>query len=410
MNKQLVQNKNTNETLMFKITKIKKTRQTNILTRLSTFLPKSLKQFATITLIFSIFAAPIFTQAQFTDQTTKSSKLFLDQIRKSILPSGAIGMYPLDNLAGESKIVPYWSNLAVCGLASEIKFGDPANVENLTWLGWNALSWHAYRQDQSTGIVTDWQYKDGVETSTGEMDSVDSYSATFLMGLSCMFKATNDWNKTRQYLPSMRLAIQSIVDLQDKDGLTWTKPNYKVKYLMDNIEVVNGLNEARSILTRAGDYRSISTTIRVSNLVQRAINTKMWNTQKNAYKWAFAGDIPQEIAYETDWKIYYPDALENIWPSTFNLPQHKIRGNNLVQTFANNIDNYKDGGSLNGKWNPFVGLGFMNIGNRYAAQDSYNFGYQSIENNQVGGLYTSGHAGVYLVLHYKLKNSQSLIW
>lgn len=341
---------------------------------------------------------------------TLNPELFINHIRNSVVPSGAISMYGHNPIPASRKIVPYWSNLAVCGLATEIKFGNGNNKQELTQIAWNALNWYRSKQRPNSGIVHDHIAFAGREVSTGEMDSVDSYSATFLMGLSCMQKATGDNTKIREFLPAMRLAIKSIKDLQDKDGLTWAKPNFKIKYLMDNIEVINGLDEARKIFLSQREVGSYYTTTGIIQNIELGINTKMWSQARNSYRWAIAGDIGAETYYFTNWKTYYPDALENIWPTAFAVNQPKSRTNSVMTTFADNLANYIDSGSIKGLWNPFVGLAYYNHGNTNLSKQSLEYGFQMVNNDQMGGTYTTGHSGLFINLYYKTVQGSSLIW
>jgi hypothetical protein len=341
--------------------------------------------------------------------TIANTAIFLNHIRSAVLPSGALAMYG-HTTTGTRKIVPYWSNFAVCGLATEIKFGDDQNKSELTQIGWNALSWYKSKQRPITGIVNDYNYSLGQEINTGQMDSVDSYSATFLAGVNCMLKATGDITKVKEYIPAIKLAIKSIRDLQDKDGLIWTKPNYKVKYLMDNVEVMTGLDEARKIFLQVKDIPSYYSTTTTLQKVELGINTKMWSEHRKSYKWAIAGEVGQEKNYYTNWNTYYPDALENIWPSAFKVNQPTNRTVQVMNTFATNINSYIDSGIMQGIWNPIVGLAYSNYGLTSMANQSLEYGYQMVSNNKAGGIYTVGHAGLFLILYYKVNSNSSLCW
>jgi hypothetical protein len=370
----------------------------------------NLFKFTKIYILLPLLLLSLIVPIRSTASSNNITSLFLGHIRNSVLPSGALAMYGQNPSGGSRKIVPYWSNFAVCGIATEIKFGSGEGREELTNIGWNALSWYKSKQRPNSGIVYDYNSVMGQEISTGQMDSVDSYSATFLSGVNCMLKATGDQSKAREYLPAMKLAIKSIRDLQDKDGLIWTKPDYNVKYLMDNVEVMSGLDSARSVFLQFRDIGGYFSTTNLLQNIELGVNTKMWSEHRKSYKWAIAGDIKNEKTYFTNWNTYYPDALENIWPSAFAVNHVPTRTNHVMNTFASNLENYIDSGLMKGVWNPIVGLGYYNFGNKRLARQSMDYGYQMISNNQGGGIYTVGHAGLFLILYYKLENNSTLSW
>ncbi len=361
-------------------------------------------------LLISFFLPQISTSKVRIKANTKvNPDIFLTHIRNSVLPSGALAMYG-QTTTGSRKIVPYWSNFAVCGIATEIKFGTDINKEELTRIGWNALSWYQSKQRPLTGIVHDHNFTLGQEINTGQMDSVDSYSATFLAGVSCMLKATGNTIKTQEYIQAMKLAIKSIRDLQDRDGLIWTKPDYKVKYLMDNVEVITGLEEARKVFLQLKDIPAYYSTTSMLQRIELGVNTKMWSESRKSYRWAIAGDIGFEKNYHTNWNIYYPDALENIWPTAFKINQPRNRTNRVMSTFASKVSSYVDSGIMRGVWNPIVGLAYSNHGVTSLANESLEYGYQMVSNNKAGGVYTVGHAGLFIILYHKINSNSSLSW
>jgi hypothetical protein len=326
-----------------------------------------------------------------------------------VLPTGAIAMYQNQKEVNR-KIIPYWSNLAICGLATEIKLGNSTNKQELTSIGWKALDWYKSKQDQTTGIVTDYIWNKDGEKSTGTMDSVDSYSATFLSAIACMNKATGDGNKAKEYAGAIDLAVKSIINLQDTDGLTWSKDSYKVKFLMDNTEVANGLREIQNVLQFNSQNETLSKSKISLEKLQNAIQSKMWNESKKSYKWGIQGNLNREFVNNTDWSKYYPDALANIWPSALGNYEKTTRNKKSAESFSSNAYKYKELGTIEGVWNPFVGLAFYNNGKVDKAKGSLDYGYKMLASNKLGSLYTSGHAGVSLILYYKTTGNQSLFW
>jgi hypothetical protein len=363
-----------------------------------------IKGFLVGMLIISLFLTQIQVRAIDT-----GSEIYINYIKKSLLPSGAIARYP-QGVPLTNEIVPYWSNLAICGLATEIKFGNYSNKEELTKIAIDALDWYKSNQNPTTGIVYDYEVRGTREFSKGTMDSVDSYSASFLMALACMRRAIPEFKTSLpNYKNAISLAIRSIYNIQDKDGLTFAKPNYNIKYLMDNIEVWSGLNSINPILVELKDTRNLYLSRYINQRLQIAITKKIWDPKTNTYKWAVASTPgTPDVISTTNWNVYYPDALENIWPGIFGFKEPFERSVALATKFSTYT--YDDNGIANGDWNPFVGVAYFNTRLRANAQSSFDYTYKQLSQNKLGGLYTSGHAGISIILYHKLSRNSSLIW
>lgn len=348
--------------------------------------------------------------------TDLNKEKLLSNIFNSVLPSGMLSVYPVKDLSNKDKvIVPYWANLAVCGLATELKFGNYWDKKGLEYTAWNVLDWYRYRQDPKTGYVQDYIYDkiNKTETASGDMDSVDSYSATYIKALDCMYKATGDKTKLASYYDSAKLAYKSIMSVMDDDNLTWAKPSYKVKYLMDNIEVVSGFNALSSIAKTLGDKQFASQVDKVSSSVESAINKKMWNRKTLSYDWAITNaSNGSEIKYTTDWSVYYPDALENVWVGAFKkTDSSSFETNHYSKTasdrFLVTLEKYTDNG-ISGSWNPFIPLSIHNSGRQKEAKSIMEYGIATANEGRLGGLYTSGHSGLFLIDYYLINKNQSL--
>lgn len=143
------------------------------------------------------------------------------------------------------QIDPYFSNIAAIGMAK-----DPNRMpEVVGWMNWyvNHLNW----PDKWGLYGTTYNYtvNNGVETSTQDADSTDSYAATFL---SVVWNAwqSGDAN-ARSYIAGLSYQLDVIggviIQTQQSDGLTWAKPDYQIKYLMDNCEAYRGLRDLASV-------------------------------------------------------------------------------------------------------------------------------------------------------------------
>ncbi|HEY0556895.1 MAG TPA: hypothetical protein VGG20_21740 [Thermoanaerobaculia bacterium] len=215
-------------------------------------------------------------------------------------------------LYGTAKIVPYWSNLAALGLTR-----TPAYLPNVqAWMEWylNHLNW----PDKwgIYGTVYDYDVAaNGTETSTGNADSTDSYAATFL-SLARAYYQTGDAN-AQAYVSTLDYQLDVIggviVQTQQSDGLTWAKPDYQIKYLMDNCEVYRGLSDLASLYQTAFNEPAKASyySARAAAVLQ-GIESMLWNPSANSY-------FPYAGAPAANWSTWYPDATSQLFPVLFGV-------------------------------------------------------------------------------------------
>jgi len=219
----------------------------------------------------------------------------------SIAPSGAI-------LYGSSQINPYYSNIAAIGMTK-----DPARygaVKN--WMQWylNHLNW----PDKwgLYGSTYDYNVNGSTETSTGNADSTDSYAATFL-SVAWAYYRTGDagaqaYVKTLAY--QMEVIAGVLISTQDNDGLTWAKPDYHIKYLMDNCEAYRGLRDVASLFQNAyGDSSKAAYFNARADMMLNGIRA-MWlgGGAYGVYK-----DALGRLA-APNWGVWYADATSQVFP------------------------------------------------------------------------------------------------
>ena len=84
-----------------------------------------------------------------------------------------------------------------------------------------------------------------------KVDAWDSAAALFLL-VADRFRQAGG-TLTVAHIEVARRAFACVVSVTDPtDGLTWAKPDYRVKYLMDNIEVRAGLLAAERLFVASG--------------------------------------------------------------------------------------------------------------------------------------------------------------
>jgi hypothetical protein len=218
----------------------------------------------------------------------------------SVAPDGAI-------LYGSSEIVPYYSNLAAIGLTRNS--GSYSIVEN--WMKWyiNHLNW----PDQwgVYGTIYDYTYNHGAESSLNNADSTDSYAATFL-SLAWAYYSTGNSN-AQTYIKTLSYQLNAIANAllatQQSDGLTWAKPNYQIKYLMDNCEAYRGLRDAAMLFQNA--FNDATTSQKLNSkaaLMLQGINGMWMNGHWAVYKDGIGRFIGPNMG------TWYPDATSQMFP------------------------------------------------------------------------------------------------
>ena len=225
-------------------------------------------------------------------------------ILTSQLPDGAIAQYP-----DFTRINPYLGNYAAMGLVRAwTQTGNTAYVDA-------AERWFAWYQGHmdANGYVTDYDLgpaPDYVETSTGDEDSTDAYAGTLLLALyQLQRQGTEGKVRLQAYDTLTSKAAAAVISTQQTDGLTWAKPSYQVKYLMDQAEAFAGLKAASKIARVFHDKALAKMTAAAASALRKGIET-MWDPSAGFYRRAKLSDGSLDA---TTWSYYYPDATSEAW-------------------------------------------------------------------------------------------------
>ncbi|MBV9147552.1 MAG: hypothetical protein JO065_16680 [Acidobacteria bacterium] len=211
-------------------------------------------------------------------------------------------------LYGSSRIVPYYSNLAAIGLTH-----DSASYGTVQrWMQWylNHLNW----PDKwgLYGTMYDYDYVNGSETTQQTADSTDSYAATFL-SLAWAFYQTGD-PASQNYIKGLSYQLDVIggvlVQTQQSDGLTWAKPDYQIKYLMDNCEAYRGLRDLASLFQNAfGDSTKAAYYNAIADHMLQGIQSMWMGNAWAVYKDGIGSLIAPNMG------TWYPDATSQVFPA-----------------------------------------------------------------------------------------------
>ena len=208
-------------------------------------------------------------------------------------------------------VIPYTINLIAL---SEMQ--EAANLRPVKkYLNWVFKNLNYPDKHGLTGSIYDYDISIlGIEKSSDNYDSVDSYSATFLMLLQKYFFLSHDRALIQQNKQKIHDIAYTIVYLQDKDGLTIAVPESDVKYLMDNCEVYGGLKAFIELSEDFGwnleDYY-----FGAKDSVERGIMQKLYNAEFQNFNWA----VDDDSIHASNWNIFYPDAYAQIFPIVYGL-------------------------------------------------------------------------------------------
>ena len=262
------------------------------------------------------------------------------------LPNGALPMTYAKS--GTLKLCPYFSDFAALSMLNQANLYADNVKKYMDWhfshLNTAATDYNGvdgtiydYNAIMSNGQVVREEYING----TPSYDSTDSYAATFLKVLQKYAEKTGD----TAYIIAHKAEIERIVNALYSTmvgGLTLAKPDYRVKYLMDNCEVYEGmvagaklyadvLIPADASLAATGDKLAAD-----AALVAEKIESQMWNNAGNYYYPALnEGGTPN---YTFSWSNFYPSATAQPFPVIFGLiDPASDRAQQLYADFCSNV-------------------------------------------------------------------------
>jgi len=226
-------------------------------------------------------------------------------------PSGAIIMTRNHTFSWNGlqcyKIEPYFANLAVIGLLENPSITNIEVAKN--WITWylGHLNNPDYNGLYGSVYVYYADTTDNTEHSSTTYDSTDSYGATFLTLLKKYYDVTGDSTLLINNREKIEKIADSVIATQQSDGLTYAKPDYKIKFTMDNLEVYEGLKSIEYLeryvfndSTKADYYKN------KKNLCFDGIERYLWNNTSKSYD--------KYLNSSSDLSVFYPDATCQVFP------------------------------------------------------------------------------------------------
>ena len=220
----------------------------------------------------------------------------------SVLSDGAIKYT-------DQMIQPYYANLAVIAMAKNKLQLDVVGA----WMRWYVAHLNMPDKWGLSGTIYDYNItSSGALQPTLDADSTDSYAASFL-SLARAYFETGDLG-AQAYIRSIRsqLAVVAgvITATQQSDGLTIAKPDYAVRYVMDNSEVFRGVSDYAVLLMTLGDATA-TTWSGVAARIGTAIESDLWDATTNTY---FVEMDASGGKQRARWNVWYPDATAQLFP------------------------------------------------------------------------------------------------
>ncbi len=242
--------------------------------------------------------------------------------------TGAICIY-----RDQKEIIPYFSHIAAIGLCDS--GGHMGEVEK--WMTWYLDHLNSPDRFGLYATVYDYEVVDGQEISTENYDSADSYSALFITLCRAYYEKTGNSDIIVANKSRIAAVAGVMLQMQQPDGLTWAKPDYKVKYLMDNAECYKGLVDMAWLCDRVyHDPVLAETYLRAAGNVKNGTETYLWNPGKGSYFWEMDESGHRSACH---WNTWYPDAESQLWPVWCGLlDAHSPRANSLFKKLNRNQD------------------------------------------------------------------------
>ncbi len=204
--------------------------------------------------------------------------------------------------SGDSiSIVPYYSEFACFGLLRGYELTlNPVYLNKVKTF----LQWYISHIN-SDGTIYDYAGTYPSYSSTGDMDSTDSYAAYFLLLVWKYYKYSQDKSFILQNFDKIKKVKNAInLTLDTSDYLTYAKPGYNAKYFMDNTEVYLGLKAYVNLLKLMNDKSELDEIYTHLNNNRNSLNN-FYSQDYNAY--AISKDNSGDFWFLTDGA--YPYAM-----------------------------------------------------------------------------------------------------
>ena len=181
-----------------------------------------------------------------------------------------------------------------------------------SWMAWYVANAHGSGSGID-GVPDDVRLlPDGGSLSRGRPDSTDAYGATFL-SLALAAYHTGD-PSLRAFVLShesdLKRIAASIYATQQSNGLTWSRPQHKIAYAIDNQQVYRGLIDAAALFEEAfGDHTYAQMLATRAAAALGGMENILWDLVNQTYRPSVGTSFTGAPA---DLTRAYPDALAQV--------------------------------------------------------------------------------------------------
>lgn len=301
---------------------------------------------------------------------------------------GAIKRYP-----DQGGVSAYFANFAAMAILED-RSSYPLVERYLDWY---------LRNLESNGTIMDYQYDGGTAVKTSRPDSEDAYAGTFLSLVSIYHEKTGHTGWVRKNLPNLKKVASVIVNLMDRDGLTFALASYRVKYLMDNCEAYRGLYDFSELLDYLGDGDSSFFRKKAAQIAY-GTERELWNKRALYYHPSKTGCRKEAVKLQK----FYPDAACQLFPAIYGLIKPESdRASRLYRLFN---ENQQDWVNIKPPDYPWVILGYCAglHGDYLRAYEKIRFVREAYLNNDSGNWYCAEAA--FFVLTCSLLIKYQNLW
>ncbi len=241
----------------------------------------------------------------------------------AIAVSDGVAVYEDGTKTPLRRVTPYFSHLAILGVLDAGQTGSVTMAQR--W-----IQWYTRHIDATAGVPLDtWYSLDGGYSTTcpvksderqcNTVDAEDSSAALFLVVVDRYLSAGGSKSFVRSNKTAIRNVQETMTALIDTDGVSWAKKTYPIKYMMDNVEVLAGLEAATRI-----EKDVFGDTVRAKQLSDRAasLRTALYSGSTNSFyststtKYAIYKDGAGMFG-QSNMKTWYPDIMAQLWPTAF---------------------------------------------------------------------------------------------
>lgn len=327
------------------------------------------------------------------------------------MSNGAFAFY--NEFNGNVRVNPYFSEIVAIAL---INYDNSVDAKNKIkkYMDWHFAHINSSSEDYNGLAGTIYDYtavvKNGIvisESTKKTYDSTDSYSALFIKVLADYAKVYGD----TQYIVEHKETIKDITNVifanLSSNGYSYAKPDYKIRYLMDNSEVYAGLVSAKYIYSNIIDD---------SEMVEKINKTvEFFDANFNKHWWKgdhYAPTLSTKYEEHNDfsWNNFYPNATAQMFPVIYDVIDSNSNNAKVIYSGLCNSWDWQDMDYISEGvdvfcWGSFALLGAkMNDVSRF---DAYMNRYKEIvDGGRLYPLYSSESAMVLMGLNTMIENLQ----